>query len=282
MGNRVIGSTNVESSWPYHRLTARCKDLLPESYNICHKRRRLRKLSINKTLQGWETALYTWHMFYTQGHGHIMHGRCDHGGHNCMACFQFIRHSHICIAVRFMQLHSHISNISCNFVQALPRWTASSQTASNHLWELLCHDLHLDEVKEGHHHLLRGRGGRHRPAGFGDWGLVGFLEQWALCSGARGVQRGVAAGQPRWHSEGDCGGGRGQPEGQLEVIIGVSVSVYDPILGFGESRNRGIDPATSPWSWHCWGPSHINLDQVGGCSTQRALLQATIVSISPS
>ena len=37
---------------------------------------------------------------------------------------------------------------------------------------------------------------------------------------ARGVQQGVAAGQPRRHSEADRGGGRGQPEGELEVIIG--------------------------------------------------------------
>ena len=52
MGNRVIGSTNVEASWPYHRLAARCKELLPESYNISDKRRRLRKFFIKETLQG--------------------------------------------------------------------------------------------------------------------------------------------------------------------------------------------------------------------------------------
>ena len=78
---------------------------------------------------------------------------------------------------------------------------------------------------EGLHRSCEG-GGRHRAAGFGYRGLARFPEQWTLCSGARGVQRGVAAGEPGRHQEGACGGGRGQPEGVLKVKVGAWVTHF--------------------------------------------------------
>ena len=150
-----------------------------------------------------------------------------------------------------------MSTIS-NVVQALPCWTASSPRASSHLWELLSNDVDPDEVAEGNH-CIRWRGGRHRSAGFGDWGLAGFTEQWTLCSGARGVQRGAAAGKPRRPSEGACGGGRGQPEGVLQEYQFIVGWVGDQLLGVGESCHRGIDSTPTSWPWNHWGLFHCNL-----------------------